>query len=55
MIIIGTSALRPKKWRSLAHAVGRAVDAEQRGRAGDAAAMQQVADRDERRHAPVCS
>ena len=36
---------------SLAHAVGGAVDAEQRGRAGDAPAMQQVADRHERRNA----
>ena len=44
MIISGTSALRPKnraRWRD---AVGGAVDAEQHGRAGDAAAVQQVAD-----------
>ena len=34
-----------------ADAVDGAVDAEQRGRAGDAAAMEQVADRDKRRSA----
>ena len=49
MTIIGTSALRAKNRARCRAAVGGAVDAEQHGRAGDAAAVQQVADRDVRR------
>ena len=48
MIIIGTSALRPKNLARLRWPRRGAVNAEQDGGAGDSAAVEQVADRDER-------
>ena len=49
MTIIGVPALRPKNAARCAAAVRGAVHAEQHGGAGDATAVQQVADGDERR------
>ena len=50
MTIIGDLGVAAEERGPLALAVRGAVDAEQRGRAGDAAPVQQVADGDERRH-----